>query len=448
MDTLKDMATRLFGARGRAHSQAVRATHGRPAHRSWQRTGLVLALAAVLAAPALPAAPVAADHPGESDPQERLQVILRRVQWSSLPAGVTGVDVTMIVDRRAVADCHPGAPSGADDICDSPTEATGLLTNANSQPNMDVPNSSLPFWHGDALRIRMQGFGQPPGNVNLGVYTQQYTEAGQWGMGTHNATIGPLSIQYEIRRGLHSDLQVFQHTVFDLGTYNPTLPLVAGEPTRICTDVYNFGNADAGPYHVHFFIDGVIPPPIGGEFHPTPSGLGLAQEADFCATTIQPLGAHQIYVSVDGHHSVPEIDEYNNRTAEETYFFTAPKPDLIASSIEVEGKDPDGNSDCDPGKNLVTAIIYNKGYADAGPFVARLLVDDDDPKDDEEFVTALARDAQTIATFFKIKMKKGTHLLRVTVDADSEVDEYVEDNNIAELTINCIKEDDGDDDDD
>ena len=55
----------------------------------------------------------------------------------------------------------------------------------------------------------------------------------------------------------------------------------------------------------------------------------------------------------------------------------------------MKGKDPNGQNDCDPGKNDVTVVVKNQGRGAAAAFAVRLAVDNQQNDADERTVDSL-----------------------------------------------------------
>jgi hypothetical protein len=113
-------------------------------------------------------------------------------------------------------------------------------------------------------------------------------------------------------------------------------------------------------------------------------------------------------------------------------------PELSVTSIQARGKKVNSGSDCDPGDNTVLATIKNGGGQRAGQFSVRLQVDGKD--EGSERVPGLDSDKDTVVEFEKVDLDKGERTLRVIADADQQVTEAAEGNNVRELKVMCQDE--------
>jgi subtilase family serine protease len=109
--------------------------------------------------------------------------------------------------------------------------------------------------------------------------------------------------------------------------------------------------------------------------------------------------------------------------------------------VMLKGKKPDGQNDCDPGKNDVTVQVNNQGGADAGRFAVALLVDGELNDGGKESVPALASGQQRQVRFDNVNLSKGPHTLLIQVDADGQIAESDEANNGLPVQVSCKNED-------
>jgi hypothetical protein len=119
-----------------------------------------------------------------------------------------------------------------------------------------------------------------------------------------------------------------------------------------------------------------------------------------------------------------------------------PRPttaELAATSVQVRGKKVAAGTDCDPGDNHVLATIKNSGGQRAGQFSVRLQVDGKD--EGSESVSGLDPDKELVVEFDNVDLDKGERTLRVIVDADQQIVEASETNNVREIKVQCQNED-------
>lgn len=230
--------------------------------------------------------------------------------------------------------------------------------------------------------------------------------------------------------------------------------LVAGPPSTVCWRLVNDTAVDVAraPW-MEYFIDGDRRGGIlGHQLPPAPFNVVICMDS-----VIAGAGPHEVEIRVDRDNDLAESDETDN-TMTATLFWAPGLPDLRPTSTAFG--DPDMDSDCDPGKNRIRQRIWNLGD-DSGSFLVRILLSraeldiDPDPKEGEERIDGLAAHARETVQFKKVKLKKDSYILEVTVDADQEVTEWDEENNVSLTRVECVREDvpdndnddDGDDDD-
>jgi subtilase family serine protease len=205
---------------------------------------------------------------------------------------------------------------------------------------------------------------------------------------------------------------------------------------RVCMTVLNSGPLHAGTFNVALRVDGNVPP----EGIYTISGLASGTTYLACVrTTLLATGQHTIAMSIDDERAIREYNETNN-FLELPYSATpskagAPSVDLTVSAIKVNGQVPDGEEDCKPGKNSVTVTVKNGGKDAAGLFTTRLTVDGVDVA--EQSAVDLPSGQEQEIRFEGVQLKNGEHTLTVLADANSQVAETGEANNVRTVTARC-----------
>jgi hypothetical protein len=259
------------------------------------------------------------------------------------------------------------------------------------------------------------------------------------GIGTHtvrsvqdDGKAGDYTITYEIRPIPLADLE-------------PITIRVRDEPGRddkqVCMTVSNRGPLHAGAFKVRLRVDGKVPP--DGTYPVSVLTSGTSYLACVWAT-LPASGQHTLSMTIDEERAIREYDETNN-FLEIPYTGTQSKPatpgqpaaeaDLTVGAIKVNGQAPDGKDDCKPGKNAVAVTLKLDGKNPSGLFTTRLTVDGVDVAEESALGLELGQEHE--ARFEGIELKKGEHKLTALADANREVTETNEDNNVLTVTARC-----------
>ncbi|MCD6207256.1 MAG: DUF3344 domain-containing protein, partial [Methanosarcinales archaeon] len=146
---------------------------------------------------------------------------------------------------------------------------------------------------------------------------------------------------------------------------------------------------------------------------------------DWNASTV---GERFIAAIVDPEDCITESNEFNNRLVEFTSVQTA---DLLVSNLSLtwlNGTEIGENDTIKHGDDVrISANLSNIGVEDADSFNVRFFVDDILIK--EETISGLAN-GSTISRFTDWSATVGSHLIRIEVDYENEIDETNETNNI------------------
>jgi hypothetical protein len=346
-------------------------------------------------------------------------------------------------------------------------------------PNVYVqPQAGLALFHGDSLRVEFKGNESDPfADDYVGKFIEDFTEAQQWGKGAAHVTasrdtlgFGGFEVNYEIVKASLPDLIVSEIRVGNFADNGDDI---------VCVEVQNIGAEPAGRYTVRFYVDGAIP--RNGEMveaihlpNVTFPGTGVRER---CFQTTIAGGQHTFAAAVDEDQVLPELDENNNSKGLVATIFRAPlggvlnplgpnvvmdpgvldpgpgtnptptptpqpaQADLVPSMLKVEGEEPDGNEDCDSGRNDITVVVKNQGMADAAAFKVALLVDDDEDDGDEEDVETLLKGSEITVRFNNIRLEKGRNDLKIRVDTEQKIAESSESNNELMREARCKDDD-------
>ena len=235
-------------------------------------------------------------------------------------------------------------------------------------------------------------------------------------------------------------------------------PVPGSTDSLVCVGVVNTGAEPSGSFPVTLKIDGQVAPNgmmNGGDIGPG----GFAQ---VCTQTRlpSPTARHEWGVIVDGAGTIPEMVEHDNAfnailfpgpgagaaPATNAAPSTSPSPtpapttgqtgaDLTVSTIQVNGRAPDGKDDCKDGKNRVAVVVKNTSKGDAESFAVRLTVDGEQVA--EQSITGLEAGKEQEVRFDDVRLKKGARTLTALADAKQTVAEADEDNNERKVTAQC-----------
>jgi hypothetical protein len=231
-------------------------------------------------------------------------------------------------------------------------------------------------------------------NWGVGVYTREpagpdpdtsLPGRGLLCAGCGGIIVGDYLVTYEIRFMSLPDMHPTAMSVKSPG----------GPNAQVCARIDNPGTETAEAFGLIFTVDDKRVSQIGG-------GVAAKQSKEICANT-DPVAAgnHTLSVVVDPDRAIAESDERNN-------FFTTPyvrrviddvigpitggvletadgagtgppppgpQLNLKVNEIQVKGKKPSGQNDCDPGKNDITVVMKNDGGTAAMNLVLHLVVD-------------------------------------------------------------------------
>jgi hypothetical protein len=297
----------------------------------------------------------------------------------------------------------------------------------------------------------------------MGIGTMMLDEGNNYGVG-QSSLLGSkdfgsdFSVDFEIRK----------LTLPDLVPYHAILRTLDDGREILCVSALNRGEAAASAFPLSVWPgDSVV-----SLVTTTVPSLAVAGVFERCMliselglTDPLPAGTHEFSMVVNTdpfthEHAVQEIHTGNNGFVEKIIVSaaavgqapsseglmggesspTAGQADLTVSAIRVKGKEPDGQNDCDPGKNDIRATVKNQGPVAAAAFPVQLVVDEETDEVHERSVSALDAGKQQDVSFDDIPLKKGEHRITVTVNANKALTETNEDNNELKITVRCREE--------
>lgn len=195
--------------------------------------------------------------------------------------------------------------------------------------------------------------------------------------------------------------------------------LTEGDQTRFTAEISNIGDATAGPSNASFVLDGELR--LGTASVPgLEPGESVRVDSEIWNAT---GGTHNLTVTADVHDDVAESDETDNR---ETQLFEVDEelPDLTG---DVQVRDPPVQI----GEPVeIRYSVTNEGQAAAGPFdvVFRL----DRTVVEHQRIDGLQPRVGILGFLsFDEPLGAGEHRVTMEIDADREVDESDERNNLA-----------------
>lgn len=227
----------------------------------------------------------------------------------------------------------------------------------------------------------------------------------------------------------------------------------------VCMGVENIGPVEAGPFQAALHLNGQLA--TNGVAQA--GRLGAGQHGDLCVQTRLPTaGRFRLSAVVDEPRGIFEINERNNdldqqfigkQTANivgENDLIIGPAganpnaaapADLMVEAIRVQGKEPSGQNDCDPGKNDIIAVVKNRGAGAGSAIVVRLVVDGEEDEAQEETITSLDAAKTAEVVFDDVRLKGGQRKLTITLDPKNSISESDEGNNVRDVMLSCKNED-------
>jgi hypothetical protein len=226
-----------------------------------------------------------------------------------------------------------------------------------------------------------------------------------------------------------------------------TVKTPGGPDAEVCATIENEGTETAEAFGLIFTVDDKRISQIGG-------GVPAGQSKQICAN-VDPVavGNHTLAVAVDPDRAIAESNERNNvystpyvrrviddvvgpvtggvlettggsdtgqppilrgtgaqgitQVTTTTTVQTAPgpRPSLKVNDIQVKGKQPSGQNDCDPGENDVTVVMKNEGAAAATNLVLQLVVDGKEKDALEKPVGNINANQSLNVTFDDVELK-------------------------------------------
>jgi hypothetical protein len=287
-------------------------------------------------------------------------------------------------------------------------------------------------------------------------YAYQRISLNDLALGTHTQRSihpgggpGDYSVTYEVRMVAAADLSP---------SFLKVEPVAGTTRSHVCIGVVNAGTVASDSMYVALKVDGVVP--TGGRVDA--ATLGAGENGVSCVDVVLPAsGQHTLTGVVD---AVSNVNEYNELNNEIEYPYVAPnktagpdaaptptatpggrvleeggKPDLAVASVEVNGQQPNGKSDCTEGKRSVSVVVKNDGAAVARKVAVQLAVDGGQAAT-KQVASVQPGEAEEVA-FEDVRLKKGQQKLTATVDPKNAVDEGDDGNNDLSVTVTCTGRD-------
>lgn len=357
------------------------------------------------------------------------------------------------------------------------------------------PVEGLDLYPGMSVLIEVKGKDSDPfSDDNLGSFRETFDESQNWGIGpehqSYSDNVGDVigcglfgcpdspgfRVDYEIVPAPLPDMVIGDIRVGNFADNGDDIVCVTA--ANVGPEPAGASSPTAGSYTLRFYVDGAVP--RNGETREVgPLPPGGAHE--WCFQTTIAAGQHVFSATVDEAREISEMNELNNSkgivdtiarrgpggrplpiapigegpglidtgpeptptpTATPTRTPLPAQADLLPLNPRVEGKEPSGENDCDPGRNDVTVRVNNQGTANAGQFTVVLLVDGDQEDGGQETVQSLGSAQQRDVQFDDVRLRKGTHQLTVKVDSENRIGESNEDNNQLDFSVSCSEEDD------
>lgn len=189
---------------------------------------------------------------------------------------------------------------------------------------------------------------------------------------------------------------------------------------KISVTIENQGSGKACPSFVAYYIDDAFMESV------YVSQIDTGDTATKTFTWTAQSGFHYVKAIADSNQKIGESDETNN---EKTVDLPVLMPDLIIQSITFSPSSP---SIADQITSTVT--VKNQGKSLSAP--CHLYIYIDDVYKYQQIVSMIFA-GDTATNNFTWKAQEGRHSLKVVVDAENEVDESNESNNVKTTTLTC-----------
>ncbi len=148
-------------------------------------------------------------------------------------------------------------------------------------------------------------------------------------------------------------------------------------------------------------------------------------------STMDQVGQHRFYLTVDTEDQVSELDEANNSMAQEVEVVTG--ADLLVAWTHLEPVEPvEGDS------SWVAFSIRNAGMIDADSFEVLLVLDEEALKTWRVALPGRAQMDFNHAWLWERGASAGDHSISIDLDTGDEIQETNEENNTAELQVHVM----------
>lgn len=295
------------------------------------------------------------------------------------------------------------------------------------------------------------------GNLNSNIYLPQVTKKFLWTSKPGDAGIG--KIYAEVWFEKDDDNTNNLSNKLDI-TINPGKPdfkiteasisknsIGIGESLTLSAKVKNVGSAWNGGENlkVEFYADDKNDPKdnnisLGSGIINTPMGTLDTKDVEITIKWPSNLGAgneYYIIIKADPANTISENREDNNDfNTSEIIKVVERKPNLMFSPNEIalEYEFSTGNRAVQGENITIIVTIKNNGDKNCEAFLVEFLVDDETIKNEE--VNSLSKNEKIEIKAYWIA-KAGSHIFKVIIDKDNEIDEWQEDDNIVikEITV-------------
>lgn len=246
---------------------------------------------------------------------------------------------------------------------------------------------------------------------------------------------------YEIRVYKKPDLTM---DLEDIRTNVKTTPPEVSYASEVIFNVTirNRGESDASSFWVQFFDgnpkDNGIQIDINKRVSGIKAGKTRTVEVKWDA---MPSGYHTIYILIDAFNEIMEASEGNNSMTYNIYVETVPDLEITSKDITVSGGD---YGRIDESVNI-KVNIKNKGDTASDPFAVKFYLGDpahdDNPKliQTVDLESGIAGGGTGEAMISWTPTEFGVHKIFVWVDADQEITEINDENNIAGLIFEVLE---------
>ena len=231
-----------------------------------------------------------------------------------------------------------------------------------------------------------------------------------------NETNNLISTEVSVNPSTQPDLTV---TNLQIST-NPTI----GTTYPVIVTVTNQGTVNADAFTVKLYDNNTQIAKI----NLTELAAGASTDVTFNWLTYT-TGTHNLSIIADANGQISEYNEANNQISQQVSVGASTQPDLTVTDLQIPANPTAGTTY----QITVTVTVTNNGTVDAAAFAVKLY--DNNTQVMKVNLTGLAAGTSTQVTF-NWTPTTGTHNLAIKVDANNQITEYNENNNIITQEIN------------